>query len=377
MTGSSLLVFAASLLLTAIVGSFMAVAWSSARTARALTVFWGFALVVHLAWFSIPHLRQSAPVARWLSIMWLSSMLAAACLLIPVGVLAIGFQRRRTVSRFLPLIYTLAWLLSGVVLAITSTAPFVLRQEEIRIAGLPAGLDGFRIANLGDVHIGYFIDSKELLHGIEAINAQRVDLIAVTGDLVDDVSQLESTMRALEKGNAPYNTVAILGNHEESRDLGRIVSIYGQHSARITLLINQNVTLYKGGMPLHIAGVTYPRDPNGKPSRHPEMDDEEMNANADAAFAGLPRGDMIIALSHQPPFFAVAAARGARLTLASHTHGAQIRLFGRPLIGVYTFLQGLYQRGEAYLDVSAGFGHWLPVRFGVPREIVIVTLRRE
>jgi predicted MPP superfamily phosphohydrolase len=38
-------------------------------------------------------------------------------------------------------------------------------------------------------------------------------------------------------------------------------------------------------------------------------------------------------------------------------------------------LQGLYRRGDFYLDASAGFGHWLPIRFGVPREIVIITLR--
>ena len=102
-----------------------------------------------------------------------------------------------------------------------------------------------------------------------------------------------------------------------------------------------------------------------------------MSAQADAAFTGLPQGEMILALSHHPAFFPFAAAHGAKLTLASHTHGAQIQVFGRALIDVYPYLQGLYRRGDSYLDVSAGFGHWLPIRFGVPREIVIVTLHRE
>jgi predicted MPP superfamily phosphohydrolase len=101
-----------------------------------------------------------------------------------------------------------------------------------------------------------------------------------------------------------------------------------------------------------------------------------MTVEADAAFAGLSKGDTIVALSHHPAFFPIAAAHGAQVTLASHTHGGQIRLFGRPLVDVYPFLQGLYRRGDASEDVSAGFGHWLPLRFGVPREIVIVTLRR-
>jgi predicted MPP superfamily phosphohydrolase len=100
-----------------------------------------------------------------------------------------------------------------------------------------------------------------------------------------------------------------------------------------------------------------------------------MSAQADAAFTGLTRDETILALSHHPAFFPFAASHGAQLTLASHTHGGQLRLFGHPVIDVYPYLQGLYQEGDAYLDVSAGFGHWLPIRFGVPREIVIVTLR--
>jgi predicted MPP superfamily phosphohydrolase len=102
-----------------------------------------------------------------------------------------------------------------------------------------------------------------------------------------------------------------------------------------------------------------------------------MSAQASTAFTGLVSGETILALSHQPAFFPFAAAHGAQMTLASHTHGGQLRLFGRPLIDPYPYLQGLYRRKDSYLDVSAGFGHWLPIRFGVPREIVIVTLRSE
>ena len=101
-----------------------------------------------------------------------------------------------------------------------------------------------------------------------------------------------------------------------------------------------------------------------------------MSAQADAAFAGLPKGETILALSHHPAFFDFAAAHGAQLTLASHTHGGQLRLLPLPRSMDYRYLQGLYRRGDSYVDVSAGFGHWLPIRFGVPREIVIVTLRR-
>ena len=303
MTRSALTVFVVSLLMTAIMGAFMPAVWRSARSGSALAIFWGLALLVHTAWLGIPWLGAAAPLARLLVITWLGSMLAATCLLIPVGLLAAAVRKHPTVSGYLPVAYVAAFLVLGIILAVSGDAKFVVRQQDIRVVGLPAALDGFRIANLGDVHIGYFIDAKELARGIEAINAQRVDLIAVTGDLVDDVNQLEGTMRALELSNAPFNIVAILGNHEESGELAKILSIYRAHAARIDLLLNQNLTLEKQGAALHIVGVKYPTNPSGQIVHHPELDDSLMNAEADAAFAGVPPGKPSLRCRTTRPFF--------------------------------------------------------------------------
>jgi uncharacterized protein len=374
---SFLAVFTPSLIITVIIGAFLALTWPVARKPWALAMFWGIALLVHFGWLAIPHLGAAAPFARWLAIVWLSSMLTALALLVPFALLAAisHWRKLESLSRYLPTAYVICILAAGLILSVTSTADFVVRQETVRIAGLPAELDGFRIANLGDVHIGRFIDAKELSRGIQAINEQNVDLLVVTGDLVDDVTQLEGAMRVLEQNKAPYKTVAILGNHEEIGDLPRILSIYAQHRARITLLINQSIAITRGGATLHIVGIDYPMNPKGGHMLPPLDRDTAMRERADTAFAGLMAGDTILALSHHPAFFPFAAAHGARLTLASHTHGGQILVFGRPLIDAYPYLKGLYRRGDSYIDVSSGFGHWLPIRFGVPREIVIVTLR--
>ena len=374
---SFLTVFIPSLVFTAIVGTFLPLTWRIARAPWALAAFWGCALIVHLAWAAVPQLGDFAPVARWLAIMWLGSMLAALMLLLPFAVLTAlsNWHRLQAISAYLPITYVSCFLLAGFILSLTSTASFVVRQEDIRIAGLPAGLDGFRIANLGDVHLGRFIDVKELSRGIQAIIEQKVDLLVVTGDLVDDVSQLESSMRILEQSNTPNKIVAILGNHEEMGDLPKILSIYDQHKSRITLLVNKSVAISHNDATLHIVGVDYPMNPRGGHMLPRSEQNAAMTAQANAAFVGLAKGDTILALSHHPAFFDFSAAHGAQLTLASHTHGAQIRVFGRPLIDAYPYLQGLYRRGDSYLDVSAGFGHWLPIRFGVPREIVIVTIR--
>lgn len=376
---SFLTVFIPSLVLTSIIGAFLPLAWRAARAPRAQKTYWGFALVVHLAWVAIPQLGPLAPAARWLAIMWLGSMLAALMLLIPFALLTALANRNRlkTVSAYLPIAYVSSFLFAGFSLSLTSTASFVVRQEDVRVADLPAGLDGFRIANLGDVHIGRFIDVKELSRGMKTINDQNVDLLVVTGDLVDDVRQFEGAMQVLKQSNTPNEIVAILGNHEEMGNLPKILSIYDQHKARITLLVNESIVITRGGATLHIVGVDYPMNPRGGHMLPRPEQNAAMSAQAEAAFAGLPKGETILALSHHPAFFQFAAAHGAQLTLASHTHGAQIRLFGRPIIDAYPYLQGLYRRGDSYLDVSAGFGHWLPIRFGVPREIVIVTLRSE
>jgi uncharacterized protein len=155
------------------------------------------------------------------------------------------------------------------------------------------------------------------------------------------------------------------------------VSYNCQAQADAHLLVNENIAITHGGATLYIVGVDYPMNPEGGHMLPRPEQNAAMSAQADAAFTGLLKGETILALSHHPAFFPFAAAHGAQLMLASHTHGGQLRLFGRPLIDAYPYLQGLYRRGQSYLDVSAGFGHWLPVRFGVPREIVIVTLRSE
>jgi len=378
---SFLTVFLPSLFMTVLIGAFLSLAWSVARRPWALAAFWGFAVLVHLAWLGLPLLGSFAPVARWFAILWLSGMLAALMLLIPFAALTALSNRYKfkAMHAGLPIAYVTCFLVAGVILASTSTASFVVRQEEVPIPDLPAGLDGFRIANLGDVHIGRFIDPKELGRGIKAINEQKVDLLVVTGDLLDDVSQLESSMQVLERSNTPIPIIAILGNHEKMGDLPKIFSIYARHQSRISLLVNKNTAITRDGATLHIVGVDYPMDPikGGHQLLGPEQS-AAMSAQADAAFTGIPNGEMILALSHHPAFFQFAAAHGAQLTLASHTHGGQLRLFSlRPLIDAYPYPQGLFRRGDSYLDVSAGFGHWLPVRFGVPREIVIVTFRRE
>jgi len=239
---SFLTVFIPSLVFTAIIGLFLPLAWRVASTPWALAIYWGSALLVHLAWLVIPELGGLAPVARWLAIMWFAGMLAALTLLIPFAVLTAlsNWFRLKTVSAYLPIVYISCFF----------NCRFSLKfHQHSRLRRAPGHSDRRpavgprRISHCCDVHIGRFIDPEELSRGIKVINGQKVDLLVVTGDLVDDVSQLESSMHALEQSAAPNKIVAILGNHEEMGDLPRILSIYNQHKSRIELLVNKSIAI--------------------------------------------------------------------------------------------------------------------------------------
>src|ERR1700729_3423514 len=101
---SFLTVFDPSLELTAIIGAFLMLTWRVARKPWALSTFWGTAFIVHVGWLTVPHLGSFAPVARWLAIFWLGSMLTAITLLIPFALLTAVSRWRNleSMSIYLP-----------------------------------------------------------------------------------------------------------------------------------------------------------------------------------------------------------------------------------------------------------------------------------
>ena len=88
------------------------------------------------------------------------------------------------------------WLALPVLAAGTSSAGIVagssgfeVREVEVRLRGLPRALDGFRIGQITDIHVGTFIDAEYVRASVEAMNKARVDLQVMTGDLIDDLDQ--------------------------------------------------------------------------------------------------------------------------------------------------------------------------------------------
>lgn len=251
---------------------------------------------------------------------------------------------------------------------------FVVRELEVRLQELPAALDGFRIGQITDVHVGPFITTQDLRAAVEAMNTAKVHLQVMTGDLIDDLDQLDGTMEALAACRAPYGMTAILGNHEYWRGLEPILEGYEALAKRapIRLLVDEAHVIEHSGERLRVVGVDYPMS-----RRNPLLREQQMRGSAEKAFQGTAPGEVVLCLSHHPSFFPFAAERGAHLTLAGHTHGGQVAFFGYPLFRfVFDYMLGRYTLKDRHLYVSGGTGHWLPFRIGIPPEVTIFTLRK-
>jgi hypothetical protein len=375
---SYLFVFAISAALTIIVGVSLLATARVTRSRPALAAFWGVAAVIHLLWWRLPDLGGAwSSAARWLVSAWLGTVVTAALLVVPLALLVVVRRiagGRAELGARAPAVALGISLAAGVAASLANLGDPVVREEVVRVRGLPSALDGLRVANLGDVHVGRFVLPADLARAVDLVDRRGVDLLAVTGDLIDDLRLIEPTLDALERG--PRRPVLmVLGNHDKAHEPA-VVSAVRRRAPRLTLLVNGGVVVPHRGGRVRVVGADYPLDAHGGHVLPRAQQDAAMRDFAARAFAGATPGETVVALSHHPEFFPIAAARGAALTLASHTHGGHVRVGGRPLIAAYDYMHGPYRRGEAHLDVSAGVGHWLPLRIGAPREIVIVTLRR-
>ncbi len=256
---------------------------------------------------------------------------------------------------------------------VNGSVGFEVRKVEVPLRNLPAALDGFRIGQITDIHIGTFIGTDYLRAAVQAMNEAGVHLQVMTGDLIDDLTQLDETMAALEGCKAQHGMMAVMGNHEYWRGAEPIFESYAAIERRggpVKLLVDQSHVLEHAGHKLRVVGVDYPM------GRGPGVKTKRFQRSAETAFQGTAADELVLCLSHHPSFFPFAAEKGAHLTLSGHTHGGQVALLGMPLFWfAFEFMLGRYKQKDSHLYVSGGTGHWLPFRLGVPPEVTILTLR--
>jgi uncharacterized protein len=238
----------------------------------------------------------------------------------------------------------------------------------VPLPGLPAPLQGFTIAQISDVHIGPTI-KRDFLRGIvETVNSLDVDLVAITGDLVDgSVEQLAEHVEPLSHLRARHGAYFVTGNHEYYSGAAAWIAELRRLGVRV--LLNEHVVLSHGGASLLIAGVT-------DYSAH--RFDPAHRSDPESALAGAPE-DLRprVLLAHQPRTSAAAADAGFDLQLSGHTHGGQFWPWNLFVRLQQPFTAGLHRLGRLWVYTSRGSGYWgPPKRLGVPSEIARVRLVR-
>jgi uncharacterized protein len=246
----------------------------------------------------------------------------------------------------------------------------VVRNVPLALPRWPAALDGLRVGFLSDLHAGVLHANEDAIaRWVERTNAERPDLVLLGGDFTDAnwlfgrrlaPERIAERLAALE---APLGRVAVLGNHDWKAFGTRMWTALA--AAGIPVLENDSVAIDAPGGRLHVACLADVR------FRRPDVA---------RALAGVPDGEPVIALAHDPDVFPFVPARVA-LTICGHTHGGQVAIpYARipflPSRHGERLARGHIVEHGRHLFVGAGLGtSGLPVRLLAPPEVVVLELR--
>jgi uncharacterized protein len=279
----------------------------------------------------------------------------------------IALPRRRFLAR------GLAVTAGAVALGTTGTGAYfanaspVVRRVPIALAGLDPALDGLRIVTFSDGHLSATYGGRRFERLVELVNAQRPDVVAIVGDLVDaGVEELREEVAPLADLVSEQGVFFVTGNHEyfsDARAWVRHLPTLG-----VDVLRNERVAIRRGGASFDLAGID---DRTAAVSGVPGH-----GADLDAALDGRDDATPVVLLAHQPVMVEQARAAGVDLQLSGHTHGGQLWPFDYLIRLDQPSVEGLSRHGDTQLYVTSGAGYWgPPMRVGARPEITVVELR--
>ena len=240
-----------------------------------------------------------------------------------------------------------------------------VRRVLVPLRRLPRALEGFRIVQLSDVHIGPTLGADWLERVVARVNALAPDAVVITGDLVDgSVEELRDQVAPLAKLSAKHGVFFVTGNHEYYSGADEWIDELARLGVRT--LRNERVALGDGEHSFDLAGVddwTARRFGGGH------------GANLARALAGRDPARELVLLAHQPKQIHEAARLGVGLMLSGHTHGGQIFPWQLLVKLDQPYIAGLAQHEDTHIYVSRGTGFWgPPMRVAAPAEIALIEL---
>lgn len=262
---------------------------------------------------------------------------------------------------------------------------FRVLEHQVGFKNLPTELEGLKVVQISDAHLGSFMDSFDpIKEAIDMINGLKPDLIMFTGDLVNvESSEAEPWIPIFRELKARYGKFSILGNHdyadygdmnEEEREFSRNRVKEIHQEMGFDLLLNENRNVAINGKTLDVIGV----ENWGKGF--------VQHGDLNKAISGLDMEQPSILLSHDPTHYEeqVLGKKNIDLTLSGHTHGMQMGI-EIPWLGIklsparlrYKRWGGLYTDKQQHIHVNRGFGVLaFPGRVGMPPEITLLTLTK-
>jgi len=192
---------------------------------------------------------------------------------------------------------------------------------------------------------------------VSMLMAEKPDLIVLGGDYVSwrDRRYVHPAADDLAPLTAPHGVIAILGNHDDDREVPAALAAKG-----FVVLKDARTRLTIRGEPIDFAGVrfwTY-----------------KVTDIAHVLRGSLP---LTILLAHTPKRLLEAQQLAIPAVISGHTHGGQIVLPGLGPIAAREFpvIAGLAQRSGTTIFVSRGVGTiYVPIRINCPPEVAVLTL---
>lgn len=241
---------------------------------------------------------------------------------------------------------------------------FDVERPRVSLKELHHEHSGLLIAQLSDLHIGAGVPDSRVLAAVDLVNAEKPDLVVLTGDFVTSPADPIERVGALLKGLRGH-VFAVLGNHDHWSGAATVTRAL--ESAGITVLQNEHTVLELRHQAFTIVGVDDSR------TRH---DDVEK------AFKGV-KGNSHLVLTHAPSCARKLPAQRDLVCLSGHTHGGHINL---PTLtwGAYSLAGERWYRGhhyvrgnQLYVNRGLGFGRGTKLpRLRSEPEVTLLTLAR-
>ena len=263
---------------------------------------------------------------------------------------------------------------------------FKVLSYKLEYDDLPEAFEGFKIAQISDIHSGSFDNPKKVQYGVDLVNDQDADVVFFTGDLVNNrAEEVLPWIQTFKKINAKHGVYSILGNHDygdyspwespEAKKKNMEDLKKAQKKMGWDLLLNESRFIEKQGQRIAILGVE-----NWGSGGFKKAGDLNKALNDVAA------EDFKILMSHDPSHWEAEVLPhpyNIHLTLSGHTHGMQfgIEIPGwikwSPVQWRYKQWAGIYGQPEQRINVNRGFGYLAyPGRVGMWPEVTSITLKK-